>query len=207
MKEYEPYVKSLAKRFEFYKSKEDLYQAGFMGLVMAYKNFDPRFDVKFSTYAYSYILGEMKKVINDNTLKYGKQLLSLKYKIDKVSILLTQKLMRLPTKEEIIKILNITEYEYDEVMQINNPVSLDKVVGEDLALYEVIGDREKDIALLVALKQELQNLNKEEKELINSRYVYGETQREVADLLNTNQVDVSRKEKKILLKLKTRLKS
>ena len=46
-----------------------------MGLVMAYKNFDPRFDVKFSTYAYSYILGEMKKVINDNTLKYGKQLL------------------------------------------------------------------------------------------------------------------------------------
>ena len=37
--------------------------------------------------------------------------------------------MRLPTKEEIIKILNITEYEYDEVMQINNPVSLDKVVG------------------------------------------------------------------------------
>ena len=51
---------------------------------MAYKNFDPRFDVKFSTYAYSYILGEMKKVINDNTLKYGKQLLSLKYKIDKV---------------------------------------------------------------------------------------------------------------------------
>ena len=57
------------------------------------------------------------------------------------------------------------------------------------------------------LKQELQNLNKEEKELINSRYVYGETQREVADLLNTNQVDVSRKEKKILLKLKTRLKS
>ena len=115
--------------------------------------------------------------------------------------------MRLPTKEEIIKILNITEYEYDEVMQINNPVSLDKVVGEDLALYEVIGDREKDIALLVALKQELQNLNKEEKELINSRYVYGETQREVADLLNKKQVDVSRKEKKILLKLKTRLKS
>ena len=59
----------------------------------------------------------------------------------------------------------------------------------------------------MALKQELQNLNKEEKELINSRYVYGESQREVADLLNTNQVDVSRKEKKILLKLKTRLKS
>lgn len=174
---------------------------------MAYKNFDPRFNVKFSTYAYTYILGEMKKVINDNTLKYGKQLLSLKYKINKVSILLTQKLMRLPTKEEIIEILNITEYEYDEVMQINKTISLDNEVGENLALYEVIGEKEKDLASLLALKQELKKLNKEEKELINSRYVYGETQKEIAFALKTNQVDISRKEKKILLKLKTKLKS
>lgn len=174
---------------------------------MAYKNFDPRFNVKFSTYAYTYILGEMKKVINDNTLKYGKQLLSLKYKINKVSILLTQKLMRLPTKEEIIEMLNITEYEYDEVMQINKTISLDNEVGENLALYEVIGEKEKDLASLLALKQELKKLNKEEKELINSRYVYGETQKEVAFALKTNQVDISRKEKKILLKLKTKLKS
>ena len=174
---------------------------------MAYKNFDPRFNVKFSTYAYTYILGEMKKVINDNTLKYGKQLLSLKYKINKVSILLTQKLMRLPTKEEIIEMLNITEYEYDEVMQINKTISLDNEVGENLALYEVIGEKEKDLASLLALKQEIKKLNKEEKELINSRYVYGETQKEIAFALKTNQVDISRKEKKILLKLKTKLKS
>ncbi len=174
---------------------------------MAYKNFDPRFNVKFSTYAYTYILGEMKKVINDNTLKYGKQLLSLKYKINKVSILLTQKLMRLPIKEEIIEMLNITEYEYDEVMQINKTISLDNEVGENLALYEVIGEKEKDLASLLALKQELKKLNKEEKELINSRYVYGETQKEIAFALKTNQVDISRKEKKILLKLKTKLKS
>ena len=67
---------------------------------MAYKNFDPKFNVKFSTYAYSYILGEMKKVVNENNnLKYSKELLSLKYKIDKVSVLLTQKLMRIPTKK------------------------------------------------------------------------------------------------------------
>ena len=47
-----------------------------MGLVMAYKNFDPSFNVKFSTYAYSYILGEMKKVVNENkTIKYSKELL------------------------------------------------------------------------------------------------------------------------------------
>ena len=127
-----PYVKSLAKKFSFYKNKDDLYQAGYMGLIMAYKNFDPSFNVKFSTYAYSYILGEMKKIINDNNLKYSKELLSLKYKIDKVSILLTQKLMRIPTKKEIIEFLNITDYEYEEVMQMENTVSLDSIVGEDL---------------------------------------------------------------------------
>lgn len=179
-----------------------------MGLVMAYKNFDPKFNVKFSTYAYSYILGEMKKVVNENnSLKYSKELLSLKYKIDKVSVLLTQKLMRIPTKKEIIEFLNITEYEYEEVMQINTTVSLDSIVGEDLALYEVIGDREMDYSSLIALKEELKKLNKEEKALINSRYMYGLAQREVASNLNTNQVDVSRREKKILLKLKTSLKS
>ena len=115
--------------------------------------------------------------------------------------------MRIPTKKEIIEFLNITEYEYEEVMQINTTVSLDSIVGEDLALYEVIGDREMDYSSLIALKEELKKLNTEEKALINSRYMYGLAQREVASNLNTNQVDVSRREKKILLKLKTNLKS
>lgn len=179
-----------------------------MGLVMAYKNFDPTYNVKFSTYAYSYILGEMKKVINEtNTIKYSKELLSLKYKIEKVSILLTQKLMRNPTKEEIINFLNINENEYEEVMLMINPVSLDSKVAEDLELYEVISKKELDYSTLIALKEEIKKLNKNEKALLNSRYLYGETQKEVALELKTNQVDISRQEKKVLMKLKTKLKS
>ena len=208
IKEYEPYVKSLANKFGFYKIKDDLYQAGYMGLVMAYKNFDPTYNVKFSTYAYSYILGEMKKVINEtNTIKYSKELLSLKYKIEKVSILLTQKLMRNPTKEEIINFLNINENEYEEVMLMINPVSLDSKIADDLELYEVIGKKELDYSTLIALKEEIKKLNKNEKALLNSRYLYGETQKEVALELKTNQVDISRQEKKVLMKLKTKLKS
>lgn len=205
--EYTPYVKALANKFKFCENKEDLYQAGYMGIIMAYKNYDPKYNVKFSTYAYQYILGEMKKVINNHALKYSKQLLSLKYKIDKISILLTQKLMRSPTKEEIINFLNITEYEYNEALSINNLISLDEIVAEDLSLYEVIGDKEVDRATLIALKEELSKLSKDEKQLLHYRYMYGDTQKEVADVLNTNQVDVSRREKKILMKLKTKLKS
>lgn len=207
IKEYESYVKALANKFKFCENKEDLYQAGFMGIIIAYKNFNPSYNVKFSTYAYPYILGEMKKIVNDRALKYSKQLLSLKYKIDKVSILLTQKLMRYPTKEEIIEFLNITENEYDEVLTMSNPVSLDEMVAENLPLYEVISDKKIDQETLLALREELRKLSKEEKNLLNSRYMYGETQKEVADALNTNQAFVSRSEKKILMKLKTKLKS
>lgn len=207
IKEYEPYVKALANKFKFYESKEDLYQAGFMGLILAYKNFDPKYEVKFSTYAYHYILGEMKKVINDSSLKYSKQLLQLKYKIDKASILLTQKLMHYPSKGEIIKFLNITEYEYDEVLGMSAPISFDEEVKDNLALYEIIGDKEIDRTTLIALKEELSKLSNEEKQLLKCRYMYGETQKEIAYSLNTNQVDISRKEKKILMKLKTKLKS
>lgn len=174
---------------------------------MAYKNFDPKYNVKFSTYAYSYILGEMKKIVNDNNLKYSKELLSLKFKIEKASILLTQKLMHKPSTKEIIEYLNINQKEYEEVMQINNTISLDSIVGDNLELYEVISDKKIDYTTLIALKEELKKLSKEEINLIQSRYIYGLPQKEVAQNLNTNQVDISRKEKKILQKLKIKLKS
>lgn len=204
--EYDSYVKALANHFSFYKQKDDLYQAGFVGLIMAYKKYDPAYGVKFTTFAYNYIMGEMKKVVReDSSLKYSKDLLSLKLKIEKVSVLLTQKLMRYPTKTEIISFIGITEEEYDKVMMMSNPVSLDKSVGEDLALYEVIGNEEKDYSTLIALREELRKLSLEEKELLNSRYVYGQTQGEVANQLNTNQVSVSRQEKKILMKLRSKL--
>lgn len=204
--EYDSYVKALANHFSFYKQKDDLYQAGFVGLIMAYKKYDPAYGVKFTTFAYNYIMGEMKKVVReDSSLKYSKDLLSLKLKIEKVSVLLTQKLMKYPTKAEIIGFIGITEEEYDKVMMMSNPVSLDKSVGEDLALYEVIGNEEKDYSTLIALREELSKLSLEEKELLNSRYVYGQTQGEVANQLNTNQVSVSRQEKKILMKLRSKL--
>ena len=204
--EYDSYVKALANHFSFYKQKDDLYQAGFVGLIMAYKKYDPTYGVKFTTFAYNYIMGEMKKVVReDSSLKYSKDLLSLKLKIEKVSVLLTQKLMRYPTKTEIISFIGITEEEYDKVMMMSNPVSLDKSVGEDLALYEVIGNEEKDYSTLITLREELSKLSLEEKELLNSRYVYGQTQGEVANQLNTNQVSVSRQEKKILMKLRSKL--
>ena len=56
--EYKNYIMSLTKYFEGYKNKEDLFQVGCIGLMNAYSKFDPSYGVKFSTYAYSHILGK-----------------------------------------------------------------------------------------------------------------------------------------------------
>ena len=59
-------IYSITKYFENYKSKEDLFQAGCIGMILAYKNYDDTMNVKFTTYAYPYILGEMRKLIRED---------------------------------------------------------------------------------------------------------------------------------------------
>ena len=66
IEEYSNLIHSLTHYFEGYKSKEDLYQVGIIGLITAYQKFDPTLNVKFSTYAYPYILGEMKKLVRED---------------------------------------------------------------------------------------------------------------------------------------------
>ena len=59
-------VYAIASSFTNYRNKEDLYQAGYLGIIKAFNNFDPSLNCKFSTYAYTYIVGEMKKVIRED---------------------------------------------------------------------------------------------------------------------------------------------
>ena len=51
--------------------KEDLYQAGMLGLMKAYKNYNLDSEAKFSTFAYKYIFGEMFVVANKKNIKVG----------------------------------------------------------------------------------------------------------------------------------------
>ena len=66
--EYEKLIYSIAKKYDGYKSKEDLYQAGYMGLLMALNNYKENRNTKFSTYAYKYIYGEMSKLVREDKL-------------------------------------------------------------------------------------------------------------------------------------------
>lgn len=208
--QYKNYIMSLTKYFEGYKSKEDLFQVGCIGLINAYSKFDPSFGVKFSTYAYSYILGEMKKLVrSDKGIKISRDITKLKLKIEKANILLSQKLMRMPTVKEVSEFLGIEEsIVVDSMATINIMQSIDEPIrldNKEVTLHDYVSDNREDINTLLALKEELNNLSKEERNIIEGRYLYDLTQSELADRLGMTQVQVSRKEKKIKQKIKEEL--
>ena len=143
--EYKNYIMSLTKYFDGYKSKEDLFQVGCIGLMNAYSKFDPSFGVKFSTYAYSHILGEMRKLVRtDKGIKISRDISKLKLKIEKANILLSQKLMRMPTVKELSEFLGVEESIVVDsiattniIQSIDEPIRLD---SKEVTLHDYISD-------------------------------------------------------------------
>lgn len=203
-------IYSVVNEFGNEINKEDLFQVGVMGMIKAYKNFDESLNIKFTTYAYTYILGEIKKYIReDRGFKVSRQTSSLGYKIEKARELLAQKYHRVPTYNEIAVYLEIPEYVIAEAINSKQEIkSIDSAVAIDskeLTLHETIPSKREDIDSLILLKEELLKLEDSEKELLHKRYFEDMTQTEVANAFGMTQVQVSRSEKKVLTKLKSRM--
>ncbi|MGE5455779.1 MAG: sigma-70 family RNA polymerase sigma factor [Ignavibacteriales bacterium] len=199
-------IHGMTHYFNNYPHKDDLFQVGVLGLINAYNNYDPNMNVKFSTYAYPYILGEMKKCVReDKSIKISRDISKRNLRIEKAKILLTQKLMREPTISELASFLEIPEIFVVEAVKSNNLTqSIDEPVN-DMSLHEVITKRQTDMDTLLALREEIEALKQSEKELIEKRYMEDLTQNEAAKVLGISQVQVSRQEKKILVKMKNNL--
>ena len=208
--EYSNLIYSITKYFPNYKNKDDLYQAGYLGIINACKNYNPNQGCKFSTYAYPYILGEMRKLVReDKGLKLSRQISKLNLMIEKAYILLSQKLMRNPSVSEIANYLEIDEYSVNEALMSTGAIkSIDEPIGDDAncTLQEVIGYSE-NIDDLILLKESLLKLSSKDQELIRNRYINDLTQVETSNVMNMTQVQVSRQEKKILQKLKSHMVS
>lgn len=197
--------------FENYGSKEDLFQVGCIGLIKAYKKYDESYGAKFTTYAYPYILGEIRKYVReDKGIKISRDISKLNLKIEKATILLTQKLMREPSIKEISEYLEIPEYYIVEsIKSTNNIESIDKPINDDsskeITLQDTISVENMNLDELIMLRDEINNLNDNEKEILEKRYSNDFTQTETAKILGMSQVQVSRCETKILKKLKQKL--
>ena len=207
--ENENLVYSIINKCGGYYDVEDLYQVGMMGLINASKNYRKDTGVKFSTYAYTYVLGEVTKYMRDNRdIKVSRDVIKLKQSISKAKDHLRQKLQREPTNLELSLILEIDEEKISEIESVCADVkSLDySYSDEDMNLYQSIKVEDKEInPNILDLRESIKNLNDEEKKLIYSRYYCDLTQSETSREMGISQVQVSRKEAKILQKLKTRL--
>jgi len=199
----------VASFFKNYPYKEDLYQAGSLGMVKAYRKYDPSINCKFTTYAFSYILGEMKKLVReDKGIKVSREITKLNLKIEKAYALLTQKLMREPSIKEVSEFLQVPIYYVEEAINSLNKIqSINEVIStdsKDLTLEDVIGYKDNIDDLLI-IKEQLNNLNQEEYNIINNRYMNDLTQSETSKIMGMSQVQVSRKEQKVLKKIKNEL--
>lgn len=207
--EYENLVYSIVHKYGHKYDDEDLYQVGMLGLIQAKNNFNEKMDVKFSTYAYYYILGEITKYIRESkSLKLSKDIIKLNKSINKATDIMTQKLGRNPTTLELSLFLDIDEDKINEALIATQDVqSLDYSYDDENSndLYNLISDKDTIKLELIDLKEELKRLNPEEKQLIRERYYEDLTQTEISKKTGISQVQISRKESKILEKLKKRL--
>ena len=205
----EKLVYSIINKFRGYFDMDDLYQVGMIGLINASKNFNKSEGVKFSTYAYTYVFGEVNKYIRENNnLKIGKDAIRLKKSIEKAKDIMRQKLFREPTTLEVSLFLDMPLEKVIEIESIKQETkSLDYIGEEDSnSLYNKVSFENKEInPEILDLKTELENLDNDEKKLIYSRYYLDMTQQETSKEMGMSQVQVYRKEAKIFKKLKSRL--
>ena len=201
---------SIINRYTKYYEFDDLYQVSIIGIMKAHKNFKEEYNVKFTTYAYKYILSEIIHFVNDSKLvKTSREYQKLYKKILETKNILTQKLMKEPTIKEISLFLEIDEHIISDVILSQDSIkSLDEILNTDdkkITLLDIISSQNNINLEHLSLKESLETLSKEELELIHYRYFEDKTQSEVAKIWGTNQVKVSRNEQKILKKLKNNL--
>lgn len=214
VKENSPLIKSVIKR---YMNKgidyEDLYQLGSLGFLKAINNFDPAFNVKFSTYAVPMISGEIKRYLRDNgILKVSRATKTLSVKINKFIEEFTAKFNKSPNVEQIALNFEVDVQDVIFAMESNKPImSLNTLIGDDdgskqMSMFEKVADdnqyleKSMDNMLLYEIIKELPA---RDKKIIILRYFRDKTQKEIAQELGVSQVQISRLESKILQKLKT----
>lgn len=194
---------------------EDLFQIGTIGLMKAIDKFDCSFEVKFSTYAVPMIQGEIKRFLRDDGLiKVSRSIKENGWKLKRATEQLSYELGREATLEELVSLTGLTVEEIVMAMEANVEVeSIYKPVyqsdGHEICLIDQVpgegeacsSETEKLINHMV-LEQLMETLEQTERELIVMRYFHNKTQMEVAGKLGISQVQVSRLEKRILLRMR-----
>ncbi len=184
---------------------DDLFQAGCVGLIKAANNFDESRGFAFSTYAVPVILGEIKRIFRDGgSVKVGRTLKEKSRHAMKIRDEMTTELGREPTVSELAKKLNVDIHTAAELITVSMPtISLTATDENGSSQLDIPTDPPEElISEKMALQSVLASLEKRDKQLIELRYFKGLTQVKTAEKLGMSQVQVSRREKVILQKMR-----
>ena len=197
---------------------DDIYQVACIGLIYAIDRFDMNKGYEFSSFATPTIIGEIKKYFRDKgwTIRVPRRIQELSKKINNSKAILSQKLQRSPTIEDIAEYLNCSQEEVLEAMEaskVYTPQSLDLTYDsnsddKDVNLAELVGEDDIYFSKIENndfLERAMENLNEVEKKILIDRYFNKKTQVYIAKSLGISQMTVSRIEKKIIEKFRKEL--
>ena len=186
---------------------EEMYAAGCLGLIKAYDAFDSERGVQFSTYAVPVILGEIKKLFRDGGMvKVTRSVKELSLKINYARDILQKKLGQEPTLKEIADELKVSIEDVSQAVSASTPpMSLTAAYEDDDGQSEFdipIESAEESLTNIMGLKYAISDLDSDEKKIIYLRFFQNKTQTVTAEILGKTQVQISRKERKIIEKLR-----
>ncbi|MBR3421507.1 MAG: sigma-70 family RNA polymerase sigma factor [Ruminococcus sp.] len=186
---------------------DDLYSAGCLGLLKAVKAFDHERGVKFSTYAVPVILGEIKRLFRDGgSIRVSRSIKELGLRLQRVCADFVQREGREPAISELAELTGEDEADITEALCAAQPlISLTAPDDGEGQLDVPVEAPDEAITDLLALRQIMSSLPDEDRLLLELRYFRGLTQSKTAKLLGITQVQVSRREKKLLAHMREEL--
>lgn len=193
---------------------EDLFQIGVIGLIKAVDHFDLGREVQFSTYAVPMIMGEIKRFFRDDGIvKISRGIKENAYRIRQSMEQYAsqhgrdanvQELMEMTglSREDIVLALE-AGYEVESIYQ----AAYKSDDREMLLIDRIPGNKDEHETLTnhIVLQELMEKMDERDRQLIRLRYFENKTQTEVAGLMGISQVQVSRQEKKILLKMRAEI--
>lgn len=188
---------------------EELFAAGSLGLAKAINNFDESRNLQFSTYAFPVIMGEIKRLFRDGgSVKVSRTLKELAMNISRVTSELRQKNGQEPTVSQIAKILGVSEEKVVDALNCARlPLSLTADYDEDgnPQIDVPVDDIQYEISERLSLEKAVSLLDEKDRRIITLRYYQNKTQSQTAKLLDMTQVQISRREKKILSNIREKM--
>ena len=208
-------VLSILKKFyNKVDNLDDLFQVGCLGLVKAIDNFDTSYDVKLSTYACPMILGEIKRYLRDNSaIRVSRSVKDLAYRALKVKEEYIASNGVSPSDKYLADTLGVSEFDISNAIDsLREPVSMYEPIyndgGDTIYLYDQISNNEEeyDLDYKLALDKAITKLKDRDRQILESRFVIGKTQMEIASELGISQAQISRIEKNAINSLKKYVK-